>query len=174
MPILSILVIAFSVFVYYYPAYYISELSISFLPYLIILNLTFLIVLFVRFRRLKKQTPLVPLKSVILGPLIGIFISSVVNQIICGVLVWRDHIKFHTFSLAHLSILLFLKLCWIIHHVIQIFWCFHISFNFPVILSSAFCLTEQVSNIIISASETFGVYENQQFKSIALILALSE
>jgi hypothetical protein len=46
-------------------------------------------------------------------------------------------------------------------------------FNLPVILSSDFCLIEQVSKIIISASLLFSVYENQQLVSTAFILALS-
>lgn len=56
MIILSFVVIASSILVYYLPTYYISELSISFLPYLIILNLVFLIILFVKFRKLKIKS----------------------------------------------------------------------------------------------------------------------
>lgn len=55
MLISSFALIVFSMFVYYFPAYYISELSISFFPYLIVLNLIFLIILFVRFRKFKNR-----------------------------------------------------------------------------------------------------------------------
>jgi len=56
MLILSFIVIVFSMFMYYYPTYYISELGISFLPYLIVLNLVFLVILFVKFRRLNIKS----------------------------------------------------------------------------------------------------------------------
>ena len=53
--VLSALLIAFSMFIYYWPVYYVSELSISFLPYLIILNLIFLVISFIKFRKLKNN-----------------------------------------------------------------------------------------------------------------------
>ena len=103
-----------------------------------------------------------------------LLISCVVIQMISGFVLWRDHIKFHIFSFEFFDILLFLRLCCIMHQVIQIFCFGDISLSLPVILSSDFCLTEHVSNITISASDKFSVYENQQFNKIALILALSE
>lgn len=68
MLILSFIVIAFSMIVYYYPTYYISELSISFLPYIIVLNLIILVSLFIKFRKFKIKS------GSIKKLLIGIFI----------------------------------------------------------------------------------------------------
>ena len=80
MLILSFVVAIFSWFVYYYPAYYISELSISFLPYLIILNLFFWIILFIKFRKLK--TDLRSYKKLWIGILILLhwFIFSIFSK----------------------------------------------------------------------------------------------
>ena len=103
-----------------------------------------------------------------------LFISSVVNQIISGCFDCIDPKKFPTLSFE-LQVLSFepLRLCCIIHPVIQTFCVFFSSLSLPVILSSDFCLTEHVSNITISASLIFSVYENPQLSKTALILALS-
>lgn len=104
----------------------------------------------------------------------GLFISSVVNQMMCGFLCFIVHKKFPTF-IFHSSLFTFhcLKLCCIIHQVIRIFWSGLMDLSLPVILSSDFCLIAQVSKITISASWIFSVYKNPQLPSTALILAAS-
>jgi len=59
------------------------------------------------------------------------------------------------------------------HQVIHIFLSLGISLSFQVILSSDFCLTEQVSKITISASFIVFTCSNHIFFKIVAILALS-
>gem|GEM_PF-6088858 len=55
MLIYSPIIIIFSLLIYYCSNYYISELGISFLPYFLVLNIVFLIILIIKFYRLRTN-----------------------------------------------------------------------------------------------------------------------